>query len=205
MRTTRPLSGLIVAGGYSRRFGATDKAVAKLDGTPMIRLVVDRLQSVVDELVVNCRAEQVASIRTALEGVDPRRFAIDPVPDRGPVSGIRTGLEAADHEYTAVVACDTPFLEPLLLERLAELASGSDGALVRCSDGHYQPIGAVYRTEPMHRACIAGLADGEPSVGSTIDQLDLETVAERDLGRAALRTFESIDTPAALEDAVRTH
>lgn len=201
MSTTRPLSGLVVAGGYSRRFGTTDKAVARLDGTPMIRLVIDRLWSVVDELVVNCRAEQVASIRTALEGVEPRRFAIDPVPDRGPVSGIRTGLEAADYEYTAVVACDTPFLEPSLLERLAELADDSDGALVRCTDGHYQPIGAVYRTEAMRRACIAGLADGEPSVVSTIDHLDLETVEERELDRAALRTFESIDTPAALEAA----
>ncbi|AXR77800.1 molybdenum cofactor guanylyltransferase [Natrarchaeobaculum sulfurireducens] len=199
MSSSSPLAGLVVAGGYSRRFGTTDKAVARLAGTPMIRLAVDRLWSVVDELVVNCRAEQVPTIRAALEGVEPCRFAVDPVPDRGPVAGIRTGLESVDHAYTAVVACDTPFLDPSLLERLAGLAGGVDGAIVRCAAGHVQPMGAVYRTEAMRRACIDALIHGEPSVVSAIGSLDLETVDEDELDRTALRTFESIDTPRALE------
>ena len=48
-------SGVVVAGGRSTRFGAPDKAVADLGGTPMIRRVADRIAPAVEELVVNCR------------------------------------------------------------------------------------------------------------------------------------------------------
>jgi len=61
-------TAIILAGGHSTRFGEADKAVANLAGTPMIRRVVDRLDPVVDEIVVNCRDEQVTAIRSVLEG-----------------------------------------------------------------------------------------------------------------------------------------
>ena len=58
---------LVIAGGRSTRFGDRDKAVAELDGTPMIRRVVDRVADVVDEVVINCRADQVDPISAALD------------------------------------------------------------------------------------------------------------------------------------------
>mgnify|MGYP000367843854 FL=1 len=106
-------AGVIVAGGRSTRFGDSDKAVADLAGTPMIRRVADRLGRVVDELVVNCREDQVEAIEAALSdhALDPR-FALDEDPDQGPMAGIATGLAAVESEYAAVVACDMPFVDP---------------------------------------------------------------------------------------------
>ncbi|SDQ60700.1 molybdenum cofactor guanylyltransferase [Natronobacterium texcoconense] len=200
--TTRALSGVIIAGGHSTRFGDGDKALADLAGTPMIRRVVDRLATVTDEVVVNCRDEQREAIDAALEGCEPDvRFAIDPVEDRGPLAGIRTGLEAASREYAAVVACDMPFLDPALLELLADRVQGHDAALVRLEDGWYQTTQAVYRTETMAQAAETTLEGDDARIVVALEDLNSVIVDERDLEGVDDATFESIDTREALKEA----
>jgi molybdenum cofactor guanylyltransferase len=199
---TDSLGAVVLAGGYSTRFGEPDKAVADLAGTPMIRRVVDRLATVTDEIVINCREEQVEPIRDAVVGSDADvDFAIDPEPDRGPMAGIGVGLEAVDREYAAVVACDMPFVDPALLEFLYERARGRDGALVRLEDGWYQTTQAVYRTEPMARACAEALGGEDARILAALEELEYAVVDEDDLGEFADTTFESVDTREALRDA----
>ncbi|MDX1746000.1 MAG: NTP transferase domain-containing protein, partial [Halobacteriales archaeon] len=49
---TAPWAGVVLAGGGSTRFGEADKLLAELDGTPLVRRVVDRLAARTDRLVV---------------------------------------------------------------------------------------------------------------------------------------------------------
>ena len=197
-------SALILAGGRSTRFGEADKAVADLAGTPMIRRVVDRLATVADEIVVNCRDDQLEAIRDALSDADVEpAYATDPVPDRGPLAGIRVGLEAVDREYAAVVACDMPFVDPTLFEVLRERARGRDGALVRLEDGWYQTTQAVYRADAMAGACEATLGSDDQRILAAIERIDVAEVDEGDLEEISNRTFESIDTREALREAER--
>ncbi|MDG5818255.1 molybdenum cofactor guanylyltransferase [Natronococcus sp. A-GB7] len=198
----RSLSGVVLAGGYSTRFGEADKAVADLAGTPMIRRVADRLATVCDELVVNCREDQREAIETAMADFpEPVTFAIDPEPDRGPLAGIAAGLETASREYAAVVACDMPFVDPALLEALADRAEGRDGALVKLEDGWYQTTQAVYRTEPMARACANALEGEDGRILAAVEELDTVVVDEGELEGVSGDTFESIDTREALREA----
>ena len=200
----RSLGGVVLAGGYSTRFGEADKAVADLAGTPMIRRVVDRLATVTDDLVVNCRDDQLEAIREALADGDLEpRYAIDPVPDRGPLAGIRVGLEAVDREYAAVVACDMPFVDPALLETLRERARGRDGAVVQLEDGWYQTTQAVYRADAMAAACRETLESEDKRIVAALERIDVATVGEAELEGVSERTFESIDTQDALEEAER--
>ncbi|WP_343162610.1 molybdenum cofactor guanylyltransferase [Natronolimnobius sp. AArcel1] len=210
---TPSLVGLVIAGGYSTRFGEADKAVADLAGTPMIRRVVDRLALLTDSVVVNCREDQHEAIRGALEGCTPEiRFAFDPVDDQGPVAGIRTGLEALEREYAAVVACDMPFVDPALFEVLLERArehdtsadaAGADAALVKLEDGWYQTTQALYRTDAMAHACGDALAVDDGRILSALERLEYVTVNGDTLERAGIdeTSFESIDTREALEAA----
>ncbi|WP_254768818.1 molybdenum cofactor guanylyltransferase [Salinilacihabitans rarus] len=203
MPTHRSLAGVVLAGGYSTRFGERDKAVADLAGTPMIRRVVDRVGEVTDAVVVNCREEQRDPIAAALDGCEPTvRYALDPVPDRGPVAGIRTGLSATDREYAAVVACDMPFVDPALLDRLFERAraADADAAVVRLDDGWLQTTQAVYRREPMRRACATALAE-DGRIVTALAEIDPVVLEGDDLDGLDGRTFESVDTEAALAEA----
>ncbi|WP_254763757.1 molybdenum cofactor guanylyltransferase [Natrinema marinum] len=188
-------TGLIVAGGHSTRFGEVDKAVADLGGTPMIRRVVDRLEPVVDAFVINCREEQVPAIREALAGGPDASFAVDPVPDRGPMAGIMTGLRATETPYAAVVACDMPFVDPALVAHLFERAAGREAAVAQLEDGWFQTTQAVYRAEPMIEACERAIARDERRVVDPLLELDYAVVDEDEVREyAPLETFENVNT-----------
>lgn len=191
-------SGVIVAGGRSTRMGEVDKAVVEIAGTPLVRHVAERLLTATDRLIVNCRSDQRGAIETALSGFEPR-FAIDPEPDRGPVAGIKTGLEAVETEYAAVVAVDMPLLDPALLSYLIEQASGHDAAVPRPSEW-FEPLHAVYRAAPMVESCERALETPHPRILDPLSSLDWVVVARDELrAHGSLDSFEGVDTPADVQ------
>ena len=191
-------SGVIVAGGRSVRMGGTEKTVVDVAGTPLIRRVADRLCAATGQLVVNCREDQRGPIAAALEGLDPR-FAVDEVPDRGPVAGIKTGLEAAETEYSAIVAADMPFLDPEVLSYLFERAAGHEAAVPRPGEW-FEPLHAVYRTAPSVAACERALEAEDPRIVEPLSTLDRVVVDREDLlAHGSLDSFESVDTPDDVE------
>lgn len=199
-------SGLIVAGGRATRFGDTDvdKAVADVAGVPMIRRVADRLSPVIDALVVNCRDEQVASIRDALSGYGTRvRFARDATPDLGPVAGIATGLRAVEHEYAFVAACDMPLIDSAFVSYLFERAAGCDGAVPQLDNRWFQTMHAVYRARAMAEACETALAAGERRTVAPLSDLEYAVIDESEAREhGSLATFENINTREDLATAV---
>ncbi|WP_158055440.1 molybdenum cofactor guanylyltransferase [Halorussus halophilus] len=195
------VAGVVLAGGRSTRFGESDKAVANLAGTPMIRRVADRLAGVVNELVVNCRADQREAIADALADYErPVRFAIDPEPDEGPMAGIRTGLRAVEAEYAVVVACDMPFLDSELVEYLFERAAGRGAAVPRPGEW-FETTHAVYRAEPMADACDDALERGEGKIIEPLFELDYAVVGEEDLENFDAQSFENVNTREEFEAA----
>lgn len=188
-------AALVLAGGRSTRFGDRDKAVAELAGTPMIRRVVDRVAGVVSEVVINCRADQVDAIIDAFADSDfSPEFAIDRDPDEGPMAGIARGLEAVAAEYTLVVACDMPFVDPAFAAFLFERAAGHDAAVPR-PDEWYQTTQAVYRTKPMAAACRRALDRGDHRIVAPLDDLDEVVIGADEIGRVTTpETFENVNT-----------
>lgn len=200
-------SGVIVAGGHSTRFGDSDKAVAELAGTPMVRRVADRLSTTLDELVVNCRPAQQAAIESVMADFPLSvRYALDNETDEGPMAGIGTGLAACEGEYAVVVACDMPFVDNKIVEFLFERAEemGVDAAVPKLDDGWYQPTQAVYRVDTMATACNNALARGERKVLAPLDELDWVVVEERELREHGnVETFENLNTREEFEAAQR--
>lgn len=195
-------TGVILAGGHSTRFGEEDKAVADLAGTAMICRVRDRLEPVVDEFVVNCRTEQVAAIRATLEGGPDTSFAVDSVPDRGPMAGIVTGLRKTTTAYAVVAACDMPFIDPEFVDYLFERASGHHAAVPKLDDRWFQTTHAVYQAEPMADACERALKRDERRTVEPLSTLDYVVVDESEArAHTDLETFENVNTRDAFEAA----
>ena len=189
-------SAVILAGGYSSRFGDRDKAMAELDGESLLRRVSERVADAVDEVVVNCRRGQRGAIETALSGLE-YRVAVDPVPGRGPVAGVRTGCRLARGTWTFVTACDMPFLQPEIVARLFE-AADADGVVPRV-DGHRQPLAGVYKTDRAVDAADTTLRTGSRSMRDFVDRLSIATVTDS----VPARVVSDIDTRTELE-AVRS-
>ena len=196
-------AGVIVAGGYSTRFGEADKILADLAGVPLVRHVATQLDSVVDELVVNCRPDQVGELERALSGIAVE-FAPDSTPDEGPLAGVRTGLAATEAEDAVVVAADMPLVDPDFVSYLFERAVGHDAAVPRWQ-GRLQPTQAVYRREAMAEAATRALSDGERSLAAALSTLDHVVIDERDVrDHADGDTFTNVNTREELRRVAAT-
>ncbi|MDF7775643.1 molybdenum cofactor guanylyltransferase [Sphingomonas sp. AOB5] len=101
------LLGAVLAGGESRRFGS-DKALALLDGKPLIEHAIAALSAQTDAVIVCGREWQ--------DWVPDR-----PEPGLGPLGGINAAIhEAAARGYDAVLTCgcDVPAIPADLVARL---------------------------------------------------------------------------------------
>jgi len=120
-KRTLPVTGIILAGGKSRRMGQ-NKALLPLGEDSLIAHVIRRMRRVTDELllITNAPAEY-----THL-GLPMHS---DIIPDAGALGGIYTGLMHASHDVAVCVACDSPFLQPKLLSYLISILGEYDAVM----------------------------------------------------------------------------
>lgn len=202
--TGQRTSAIVLAGGRSTRFGETDKALADLDGRPLIAHVADRVGLVTDELVVNCRAEQRPAIAEKLADAPlTPRFAIDDVADQGPVYGLRTALRAAAGQNAVVAACDMPDVDPALLDLLVERARETRArATVTRADGRRQHLPGVYDVERTREVCETAVARDDRRLQVVLDRLETREVAEPTTDEfVAAHGATNVNTKADLEAA----
>ena len=132
---TVPVTGIVLAGGRSRRLGR-DKAVEPFGGQPLIRRVIDRIAPLTDEIVV---VVANAARGEALPLAPEHRVALDLYPEGGSLGGIFSGLTAAANPWGLVVACDMPFLNPNLLAYMLDLRQGDGQAAASVSAPAHGP------------------------------------------------------------------
>lgn len=134
--------GLVLAGGRSVRFGG-EKAVALLDGRPLLEWAAQRLRSVCVQVAINVRAgTEAESVARALGLPTLYDQAGDAL---GPLAGVKVGLvwaQAQGARLLAVSPCDAPLLPDELYVRLLEHAVGGP-AMAETRDGR-QPLCAIW-------------------------------------------------------------
>ena len=120
-KKTLPVTGVILAGGKSRRMGQ-NKALIQLGDNSLIEHVIRRMHLVADELllITNSPAEY-AHLNVPMYG--------DIIPDTGALGGIYTGLTYASHDAVLCVGCDNPFLVPNLLIYLVSVLDEYDAVM----------------------------------------------------------------------------
>ncbi len=165
-----PLSGIVLAGGSSRRLGI-DKNTLTFAGQCLLEIVIERASAVCTEVIVACGSRSFEPWRGP-----PVRFVPDAISGQGPLAGLHAALTAAREEFALVVACDMPFLSPRLLAYMAALPRRYE-ALVPLVDGRWHPAHAVYA-----RSClpmIEGLlAQGRNKMEDLIDGLRVQPLSE---------------------------
>jgi molybdopterin-guanine dinucleotide biosynthesis protein A len=176
------ICGLVLAGGRSRRFGA-EKAVALLNGEPLIAIAVAKLRASCALVAVSAPAGGAAGQWADARGLD--RVADDPALPQGPLAGVLAGLQwakARGAEHLATVPCDTPFLPQDLVERLAAaLDPAHPAAVARTADSPH-PLCGVWRTD-LDEVFAAALASGRhPPVRDLLARLPTAEVWFEDAG-----------------------
>jgi len=104
----RPLTGVLLVGGASKRFGSP-KALAELDGETF----ADRGRRVLAE---SCDEVLVVGKRGEL----PFEVLDDGVETRAPIAGVVAGLRASRYDVCVFLPVDCPWMTPAAIRSLGE-------------------------------------------------------------------------------------
>ncbi len=143
------ITGLILAGGKSRRMGS-DKAFIQWNNKYLIQYVFEALEPICHEILV--------SSNSLSERYDPYSLIQDRFADIGPIAGLESGLYHANHPHIVVASCDTPFVTTDLFRHLL-LVHGDHEITVASHEGIDQPLIGIYQKAIHHKIYQAILAD----------------------------------------------
>jgi molybdenum cofactor guanylyltransferase len=139
MTPPRPIAGLVLTGGRSRRMGQ-DKAWLDWQGKPLLRHIIEQLAPRLDPLVVVAAAGQ--SLPQLPNGVSIQR---DPEPFQGPLVAISHSLETVPQNLPIfLTGCDYPGVGAAAVDFLAERLEGHDAVVPRIG-GQAHPLFALYQ------------------------------------------------------------
>ena len=138
----RPVFGLVLAGGASRRMGR-DKALLVRDGQSQLAYLTSLLEGFVERVYVSSRLDQQ-------DDEERGRYAqiVDRYENIGPVAGILSALEEHPSVDWLVVACDLPNIDTDTVQYLLEQRSPEHPftAYTSSHDGLPEPLCAIYRS-----------------------------------------------------------
>lgn len=184
----REVSGVILAGGKSSRFGR-NKALATLGGRTIIEDLVLRFRRAFGEVIV------VASDPSPYEGLGVK-VARDRVPGKGPLGGIHAGLASAANPRSFCLACDMPFASLELAAYMASLDPEADAVVPRIGD-YYQPMHAIY-AQTCLPAIERQLSEPDVKIIAFYSAVRMRLVSEEEVRRFGDpgRVFFNINTPS---------
>lgn len=135
----RLCTGIILAGGKSRRFGR-DKAAAMLDGKSFMKRQTELLAPIVDEIIIVSNDRNKFDLPNTLEISDTYR-------NIGPMGGIQAGLRQAFYETCIILACDMPLMKREFVKNLLEVSNRevSDNLIIPVHKKGIEPLCGIYK------------------------------------------------------------
>lgn len=132
--TVPGVSGIILAGGESRRMGSP-KALVLYRGKPLIGWIYDALAPLCTEILIIANTGDFSSFSAS---VYPDNY-----PGNGPAAGIESGLDHCRTDLALVSSCDTPGLTEGFFRHLLNNHDGYDISIA-FHDGISEPLIGVY-------------------------------------------------------------
>ena len=106
----KEISGGLLAGGESRRFGE-NKAWALKQGKPFYQIALDLLAR-------HCAEIRISSNEPPLYESVPYEVVVDSVRGQGPLAGVAALLRKSSFPLVLILACDMPQVSPNLVQEL---------------------------------------------------------------------------------------
>jgi molybdopterin-guanine dinucleotide biosynthesis protein A len=191
----RVVTGIILAGGKSRRMGGINKALLRVGR----HRIIERVCKAVLEVMNNAMIITNAPDDFAFLGLP---MFPDIHPNTGSLGGLYTGLKHCTDEPGFLVACDMPFLDPQIMRTMIDLIDGYD-VVIPNVDGGLQPLHAIYS-----KNCTPLIADfllrGNYKIIDFLDQVKVREVPEDFLKRfdPTFRFVMNINNPEDLAKAL---
>ena len=191
MDKIKGISGVILAGGLSTRFGS-NKALAIVNGKPLIQNVADLMSSLFAEcLLVTNTPEEYEFLSLPMTS--------DRYKGSGPLAGIHAALQEVSEPRVFVVACDMPNLSPELISYICRINEQQYDAIIPMLEKGQEPLFGIYhkRALPVIDKC---LQQNACQIISVLEGLRVRRISEQEVISITdnLNCFKNINRPADL-------
>ncbi len=192
------ITGVILAGGKSQRFGS-DKALAPVgENIVMIQKIVQVMKDVFEETLILAKDKNKFSFLEAPWA----QVLNDLSPEVHPLHGLTSALAYARTDKIFISACDMPFLHADLIQRICDKSFETE-ATVMMWQGRLQPFLGVYS-----KACLPHiehcLKDSQQGIQSLLSKVRTRILQENEfLGNRNEVPFFDVDTPEEYEQALK--
>jgi len=184
------ITGVILAGGESRRYGR-NKALVEIDRVPLIERVIRVMESIFQDLILITNTPEAYSYLEL-------PMHKDLIKGLGPLGGIYTALKSISTEAGFFVACDMPSLNRELIRHMVESRANFDAVVPRIG-GNVEALHAIYTTRCL--PAIERLIDSRQyQVMHFFPDVSVRYVQEREIRRfdPELKSFFNINKPHEL-------
>lgn len=117
------LTGAVLAGGHSSRFGS-NKALFAPDGETLISKAADLLRPLCEEVLVSASHANAGTYAFLELGI-----VEDQHPDCGPLGGLEALLDRCATSWLLILTCDMPYVDSEALRTMIRHAQQSEGSI----------------------------------------------------------------------------
>lgn len=117
------LTGAVLAGGHSSRFGS-NKALFAPDGETLISKAADLLRPLCEEVLVSASHANAGTYAFLELGI-----VEDQHPDCGPLGGLEALLDRCATSWLLILTCDMPYVDSEALRTMIRHAQQSEGGI----------------------------------------------------------------------------
>jgi molybdenum cofactor guanylyltransferase len=185
-------TGVLVAGGQSRRLGGLPKGLVRRDGEPIAERSLAVFRDLFGEVLV------VANDPAPWAGFSVR-VVPDAVAGKGAPGGLHAALTAARTGWIFAAACDMPFLSSDAIRFLASRRGAAPAVLVEWERG-LEGLHAFWSRDALPTV-EKMLREGDPSIRAIAAAVGaaVVTAAEWRQVDPGGRSFENVNSPEDLE------
>jgi len=140
MNQDNHITGIILAGGKSRRMGM-EKGLVVFQGQPLIHRAVAVLKNICDEILVSSNSHSYDYLGY--------KVVRDVYHDSGPMGGIYSCLRESKSRKNLVLSCDMPFVTVDIFDHLSVQTGNAWIGVPWYENDHYEPLCGIYMKDAL--------------------------------------------------------
>ncbi|MGD0755568.1 MAG: molybdenum cofactor guanylyltransferase [Bacteroidales bacterium] len=134
------ISGVILAGGDSKRFNGLIKANIVIYGKSIISRIIETIGDIFDEIII------VTNTPHEFQEYNNYKIVGDKLLNKGPLGGIHAALKESEAEAVFVFAGDMPLLDKeIIASQIDFYNSNKCDVLIPQIDNYIEPLHGIYK------------------------------------------------------------
>ena len=185
----KEISGVILAGGASKRFGGKNKSKISIGGRTIMSRMIVVMEEIFDEIIIVTNSPE--------EYVDFNKHKIvrDQILKAGPLGGIHAAMETSSKDAVFVFAGDMPFIsKKIITDQINKYTEGEFEALVPRINTFIEPLQAIYNNSACEFLNALLRSNDNHAVRDFLSNLDTHYMQLEDSEETRL-AFTNINTP----------